>query len=127
MGELATIIDDENGNMNCMYCEARFVSMNQQLYCSDECRGAMTALRLRRRHDEDYTYIKETKTGLFYREYVNENDKSIAKYGIVPPPERRVGSTPSYKVPELNFKRFKEKRNVLIASFDQEKLRERWE
>jgi hypothetical protein len=117
MSDIAVTIDRQTGDKNCLWCEALFSSVNYQAYCSSDCRKEMTALRQKKRYKEDYTYVPEKVTGLFYRDYINENDKAAAKYGITPPPEREVVHTMKpIKVPEFNFKRFKEGKAPLVLA-----------
>lgn len=125
MSDIAVTIDRQTGDKNCLWCEALFSSVNYQAYCSSDCRREMTQSRMNGNYSAPSAlettpklYTRRLKeTGLFYRDYINENDKAAAKYGITPPPEREVVHTMKpIKVPEFNFKRFKEGKAPLVLA-----------
>ena len=92
MSDISVTIDRQTGDKNCLWCEALFSSVNHQTYCSSDCRREMTQSRMNGNYSAPSAlettpklYTRRLKeTGLFYRDYINENDKAAAKYGITP-------------------------------------------
>lgn len=113
-------------NATCAWCESPFVRKTANgLYCSDDCRSEVKESQRKAYHQRFYTYIKPNEPKR-YQDY-DEPDLQNSIYQVRPPePRETVISMNPVSVPELNFKRYRERKNIITFVDKWEKRRDRW-
>ena len=121
------IIDNAKCNANCAWCEAPFTKSSRggsnKLYCSPDC--------AREVHDSRNQYIPsptEVKVAPDYADYEDRTGELLDKYGVRVPETTREDRQGGERiaVPEINFKRFKETKSVIVFTSRQEFKRNGW-
>lgn len=127
MSDIAVQLDSQVGNAECEWCSATYTKIvYNSKYCSDDCRREVQQANAVGRYHREYPPTKYTANGLFYQDYVNENDRAIEKYGVKPPTPKEGRKGKRYKVPEMKFKRFRETKNVMVLEQKIEAKRNGW-
>lgn len=127
MSDVSVQIDSTVGNAICEWCSALYQRITHNgKYCSNDCRREVVNADKVGRYHTEYPPSRLEKKYLDYKDYPNENSQAIAKYGIKPPTPRDGSNGRVYQVPELNFRRFKETKKIIVFTSDQEVKRNGW-
>lgn len=116
----------EQPNARCAWCTKPFVRVRTIAYCDVSCRKAATKHRLRQRYEEEYTFVEQVDTGTAYEDYKDNSKAILKKYGNKVKINHNPKKQPPITVPTLDFKRFKEDKNIIVFELKRDKQRESW-
>lgn len=129
MSETALFVDNEQGNATCDWCEASYYRRaNNSKYCSDDCRREVANSQTLGKFVNIFPTKEYAQTEIVYQNYTPDYSVMLERHGVKPKQSiaSTEGGTPSYKVPELGIKKFRETKTVMLFSLKQESKRKGW-